>query len=234
MAEASSVLSLGFIALSVLVAGLFLGASHGIPRPNRRLPDPRVVLGVWMLLTAVGASLGIFRFEPIPTALMLFVVGFALTTVWVLSSQGKAVALRTPLWALVGFQAFRIPVELLIHRAYLEGLAPIQMTYEGLNFDILSGLSALFLAAALSVTSVPHWLVIAWNCVGLGLLATILTIAILSSPIPIQVFHAPPQNLWVTRFPWVWLPTVLVSAALMGHLLVFQALALTKAPPKAT
>jgi hypothetical protein len=30
-----------------------------------------------------------------------------------------------PLWALVGFQIFRLPLELLMHRAYVEGLLPV-------------------------------------------------------------------------------------------------------------
>jgi hypothetical protein len=33
-------------------------------------------------------------------------------------------------------------------------------------------------------------------------------------------------NVWVMRPPFVWLPAVMVLAALAGHLLVFRALAL--------
>jgi hypothetical protein len=38
------------------------------------------------------------------------------------------------------------------------------------------------------------------------------------------VFHNEPGNLWVTRAPWVWLPTVMVVAAVIGHLLVYRRL----------
>ena len=64
-----------------------------------------------------------------------------------------------------------------------------------------------------------------WNVLGTALLATIVTIAILSAPLPIRVFTEGPTNVWVTGFPGVWLPAVLVQAALLGHLLVFRKLA---------
>jgi hypothetical protein len=34
-----------------------------------------------------------------------------------------------------------------------------------------------------------------------------------------------PANVWVTRPPFVWLPAVLVLAALLGHLVLFRRLA---------
>ena len=64
-----------------------------------------------------------------------------------------------------------------------------------------------------------------WNVLGTALLATIVAIVILSAPLPIRVFTEGPTNVWVTRFPGVWLPAVLVQAALLGHLLVFRKLA---------
>ena len=59
---------------------------------------------------------------------------------------------------------------------------------------------------------------------GLALLIAIVTIAILSSPVPFRTFDAGPANTYVTGFPGVWLPAVLVQAALLGHLLVFRRL----------
>ncbi len=61
---------------------------------------------------------------------------------------------------------------------------------------------------------------------GLGLLTTIVTIAILSMPTPFRQFDGPP-NYFVATVPFVWLPTVMVMAALLGHLLLFGRLART-------
>jgi hypothetical protein len=67
----------------------------------------------------------------------------------------------------------------------------------------------------------------AWNLLGLGLLINIVTIAILSMPTPMRRFEGP-ANVFVATFPYVWLPTVMVSAALLGHLLVARRL--TRSP----
>ena len=54
------------------------------------------------------------------------------------------------------------------------------------------------------------------------LLANIVTVAIFSMPTEFRVFMNEPANLFVAHVPYVWLPAVLVPAALLGHLLVFR------------
>jgi len=79
------------------------------------------------------------------------------------------------------------------------------------------------------VRRVPAWVVGAWNALGAALLANVLAIALLSAPTPFRLFQNEPSNVWVTRAPWVWLPSVLVLAAVLGHVLVFRRLRLTAA-----
>ena len=45
--------------------------------------------------------------------------------------SARRLALDLPVAALVGYQGFRVLVELLLHRAYTEGLMPVQMSYSG-------------------------------------------------------------------------------------------------------
>ena len=61
-----------------------------------------------------------------------------------------------------------------------------------------------------------------WNIFGLVLLANIVTIAILSMPTEFRIFMNEPANIFVAHIPYVWLPTVLVQTALLGHLLLFR------------
>ena len=61
-----------------------------------------------------------------------------------------------------------------------------------------------------------------WNAAGVVLLVNILTIAVLSTPTPIRVFHNEPANEWIAHAPWVWLPAVFVVAAIIGHVIVFR------------
>jgi hypothetical protein len=98
------------------------------------------------------------------------------------------------------------------------------MTYSGRNFDILTGATAAALALWLLAGRQGRLLVIAWNIAGLALLANIVAIALLSTPVPFRYFTSGPANLLPSTFPYVWLPTFLVQAALFGHVLVFRAL----------
>jgi hypothetical protein len=63
-----------------------------------------------------------------------------------------------------------------------------------------------------------------FNVIGLGTLLNIMTVAILSVPGPLRVFMNEPANTFVTAVPYVWLPTLMVLVALLGHLLVFRRL----------
>lgn len=101
---------------------------------------------------------------------------------------------------------------------------PPQMSYSGLNFDVVTGATALLLGLALAVRRVPLWVVHGWNAMGAVLLLNIVTIAMLSAPGPLRVFHQEPANVWITAFPWIWLPTVYVAAALVGHIVIFRKL----------
>jgi hypothetical protein len=161
--------------------------------------------------------------------MILVVATTAMTVVAALSPLGSRVATSLGLSALVGFQAFRIPVELLLHRLATEEVIPRVMTYTGWNFDIVTGISAAFLGLLLARGYVAPLVLRAWNVIGILLLANIVTIAILAAPVPFQVFRGGPPNTLPSSFPYVWLPTVFVQLALAGHILLFRRLRLEAA-----
>lgn len=188
-------------------------------------------LSAWLVLTHLIASSGFLSdFSTLPPRFVLFLAFcFATTSVLAISRFGDAVLESvSPVW-LVGFQAFRIPVEWFLDRAFHEGLIPVQMTFEGLNFDILSGIAAVLVALVCARARVfPRGLVLTWCVVGVGLLTTIVFIAATSTPSPIRLFFNPPANTLVTTAPYFWLPAFLVQAAWFGHLLVFRLCLRTK------
>ena len=98
------------------------------------------------------------------------------------------------------------------------------MTWHGWNFDVLTGLSAPLVAWLAARGRLGVRGIVVWNGAGLRLLANVVTIAILSTPTPLRVFANEPANTFVAAWPWVWLPTFLVPAALFGHLLAFRKL----------
>ena len=207
----SGLLQGGFIVLGIFVVVMFPLA----------LRSWRFGVGgaIWLVATgAIGSSgwLADFSSTP-PRIVLLFVPAFIVTAGLVYSKFGdRLVAL--PLAFLIGFQAFRIPVELLIHLAFKEGVAPEQMTWSGLNLDVLTGISALIVVPFLR--KIPRWGILLWNSVGLFLLIWVVSVAVLSMPTSFQRLE--PDNIWVAYFPFIWLPMIAVTAALAGHLAVFR------------
>lgn len=120
---------------------------------------------------------------------------------------------------LTWLHCIRVPVELVLYFVFLEGLVPESMTFEGYNFDILSGLTAPILYYLVFVKKkVGSMGLLLWNIICLGLLLNILTIAVLSAQTPIQKMAFDQPNIGVTYFPLVWLPTVIVPIVFLSHL----------------
>ena len=182
-------------------------------------------LAVWMGSTYAAALLGLLSFEGRPPTMMLLIPGLLVMAIAAgVSPVGRRLAAGLPLWILVGIQSFRLPLELLMHDAHEAGLMPVQMSFSGLNYDIVTGASAIVVALLVAVNRAGHRLVAAWNVLGTALLVNIIAIALLSTPTPLRVFRTEPANTWITQAPYVWLPCVMVPLAIVGHIVVYRAL----------
>jgi len=215
----------GIPALAAWVAALFVaGVSRTAAAERRRATTLAAIAGVsapFALSFALALSGVLSRSGHGPPPMLLMMAALAMTTIMVaFGPLGARLAGAVPLWALVGAQSFRLPLELVLWRAARDGTMPVQMSLEGRNFDILTGSTALALAIVLYRRDVPRGWVLAWNVLGSLLLANIVGVAMASLPW-IAAFGPDRVNEWVLHFPFVWLPAVLVPAALLGHLLVF-------------
>ena len=165
-------------------------------------------------------------FDARPPHFLLFMFPtFAATVALALSGTGARLAERVGWAGLIGFQVFRAPVEWVLFALYRAGEAPVQMTFEGWNFDVLTGLSAPLIAWLATRGTIARRAILVWNVAGLALLANIAAIAVLSTPTPLRAFWNEPANTFVAHWPWIWLPSFLVQAALLSHLLAFRKLA---------
>lgn len=223
MPEPSKVLLYGFLGLLALTLVAALGGvRRGAAQPES--VTPRTVAGglaLWMLATAGAALAGITaNFDTLPPPLMVIVLlGFIITIALGTGRLGSQVAMGVPVASLIAFQSFRFPLELLLHRAYTDGLMPIQMSFEGRNFDIVTGLAGLFIGGYFVAANkeLPRSLAWGFNILGLALLFNIVGIAIVSMPV-FALFGDEHVNTWVGYFPFVWLPAIFVTFALFGHI----------------
>lgn len=227
MNDPSPFLVWSFAALGVLVAAAF---PLGLRRAGGRWMVAGAGTALWLALTASAAASGALRFTGTPPTMMLLMASVLALALGIgLSGTGKRLA-GLPLAALVGVHAFRFPLELLMHRAFEEGVMPGQMSYSGRNFDIVTGITAIVVAGLLAAGRMPGWGVRAWNWMGMALLLNVMVIANLSTPSPYRVFMNEPANVWVARAPFVWLPAVMVLTALLGHIVLFRRLRMDSHP----
>lgn len=227
-APPSLLVQAGIPGLSFLVAAALVALSAlAAPRASRART---AAIGVLVAAGYFGwsgalAGSGLLATAMKPPPALLLMLPLTVATVSLARSRvGERMARNLPLAALVGIQAFRLPLELVLHRAAQDGTMPIQMSFQGYNFDIVSGSTALVLSLLLSRGRVSRGLVLAWNVLGTVLLAVIVSIAVASLPF-IAAFGPDRVNEWVLHVPYVWLPAILVEAALFGHLLVYRRLA---------
>jgi hypothetical protein len=230
--DASRFLTGSFTTMAVVLAVIWVIA---VDLAGRRLREPRAVrrpwtigtsvaAGVWMGLTWAAAETGHLSRPDLtpPPFLGLPVAVLALSLMASFSRFGTRLIDGLPLAWIIGVQAFRFPLELMMHRAYDEGVMPMQMSYSGWNFDIVTGLTALPVTWAVSRGFGGRKLVIAWNALGTLLLVNIVVIAVVSMPI-VGWFGPSLLNTFVMFPPFVWLPAVMVTTAAVGHLLVWRA-----------
>ena len=179
------------------------------------------LLVVWVLLLSVLSLRGFFsdfsHLPPRPGLALLLPLPVALLAAF--SKGGRELLSCVPPQWLIYLQSFRIVVEIVLWLAVLRGLLPVQMSFEGRNFDILSGLFAIPVGYYCFVRKTwPSWIVLVYNTGGLLLLLNIVLIAVLSMPTPLRIFHNGPANTLVGDFPFIFLPGLLVPLAYTLHI----------------
>ena len=176
---------------------------------------------------SIGGRMGNFQnfpFNMIPVLAVPLIVIVAFT----FSRAGREILVHIPTENIIRLQAFRFFVELLLWALYLENQAPLQMSFEGRNWDVLSGISAPIIAFLVTKGKLSKTGLIIWNIACLALLVNILTVAILSMPTPLRTFMNEPSNTIVTQFPVSWLPGMLVPLAYGLHFISLRQLYLKK------
>lgn len=112
----------------------------------------------------------------------------------------------------------RIGIELVLWKLAALQWVPELMTFEGRNFDILIGISAIPVAYLVWRQKLGRNTLLVWNVLGLGFVLFILCNGILSSELPFQQFAFEQPNRAVTIFPFVLLPALVVPIVIWSHL----------------
>jgi hypothetical protein len=217
--------------VSAITHTLFvLSTTYVVYRLYKALNRSKTVLFILLAWAAISGALGFAGFYidgyAIPPRLVFLVgPGIVLALCLFFTPKGRALLDKANVTELTLLQAVRVPVEIVLFQLCAAKLVPTLMTFEGANFDILTGLTSLpvyYFVHRKKILS-TKWLLV-WNIACLCLLFTIITISILAAATPLQKIAFEQPNTGVALFPYVWLPGLIVPAALFGHLVSIRAI----------
>jgi hypothetical protein len=173
----------------------------------------------WLFFLSKISGMHFFHdWSVMPPRIMIAVLPpLIISLMFVFSKRLNPIIDLIPQHWLIGIQSFRIIMEIILLMLFLDNIIPVQMTFEGKNFDILSGLTAIPVAYYAFRNKLSQRFILGWNIFGLILLVNIVVIAILSTPLPVRVFMNEPANTVIAYFPFVWLPGFVVPVAYVMH-----------------
>ncbi|MCG9910403.1 MAG: hypothetical protein MH137_03800 [Flavobacteriales bacterium] len=177
-----------------------------------------VVSIIWLVLISSISLTGFFQnTNTIPPRFLIVLIG-NIALIAFLYSRLKAVALDYRYAMLV--HALRVPVEITLYFLFLRKQVPEIMTFNGLNFDIIIGISALifFILSQIFKVNLGKKTLLIWNIFGLLFLMNIVVIAILSAPLSIQQLSFEQPNIAVLSFPYILLPSFIVPIVISTHI----------------
>lgn len=190
-----------------------------------------LIIILWVVIIGVLSFAGFFRVTNTlpPRPVILIIISLIAAVMWSRSQRMSELLSVMPLHWLVYIQAFRIFVELILWQGYVRGLLPIQMTFEGYNYDIVSGILAILAGWIINHKPASAKVVgTVYNIIGILLLLNILTIAVLSMPTSFRYFTNDPSNIIVGEFPFIFIPGVFVVLAIFMHVFSIRQLTLMK------
>lgn len=134
------------------------------------------------------------------------------------TARGRAFVDRLNLADLTIYHVIRVPVEICLLFLFLHKAIPEAMTFEGRNFDILSGISApLIWYFTFKARKLNYRVLLAWNIICALLLINVVSNALLSLPDRFEQFGYETANVGLGYFPFLLLPAFLVPLTLFSN-----------------
>lgn len=186
-----------------------------------------LVILIWLAVQAFIANSEFYTVTDTlpPRFLLLVLPPFLGIAGLFLTSKGRQLIDGLDLKSLTILHTIRIPVEIVLFFLFTYKTIPELMTFEGRNFDILSGITAPVVFYFTFVRKqFGRKVILVWNLICLGLLINIVSNAILSAPFPFQQFAFDQPNIAVLYFPFIWLPCCVVPLVLLSHLVAIRQL----------
>lgn len=212
-----------FIITTIISVALFYYAC------NKNKTSLTIVL-VWLTIQAVLGVAGFYENSLTkPPRIVFMLAPTILSMIYLFNTkQGLLFIDSINLKYLTLMHSVRVLVEIVLIQLFVAKAIPEVMTFEGRNFDILSGLSAMavFYFGYIKKVLSPK-LILIWNVICLMLVINVVVYGILSAPSVVQQLNFNQPNIAVLHFPFVWLASFIVPVVIFAHLVAIRRLIVT-------
>ncbi len=213
-----------FLLLAFFLLGATVMAVKKITGDRKTTMKVFLVMFFWLSFLKIISGMNfIHDYQSMPPRIFIAPLGCIIAIIALaFSKQFSEFLKKVPLHWLIYIQAFRIVMELILFGLAEKGVIHQRMTFEGMNFDILAGISAIAIGFLIKRNNISKTGLIIWNIVCIGLLINIVSIAALSTPYPFSIFKDEPVNTVIFYYPFIWLPGFVAPYALAMHVFTIK------------
>ncbi len=234
----------GYVILTLVIATILIyGYYFGMTKLEvdtstkiRRISFAALGLLIWLSYVFFISNSGFLQNFDLPPRfpLLLVIPTFLFIAIQFIRNKRSGMYQAIPIRWSVYFQSFRILVESLFLATVGLGILHPEVTFEGYNFDLIFGVSAIVVGLLVYAWSVlPEKLVLYWNYLGLLVLASI--VFLFTTTVYFPSFWGKTET-WVNpaflSFPYTLVPAFLMPSAVMIH--IFSILQLNKQSQRIT
>ena len=186
-----------------------------------------LVLSIWVGIQVFLSLNGFYKvIDTIPPRFVLLIIPPILLIILLFNTQkGRLFIDSLDIKVLSIIHTIRILVEIVLLWLFMYKTIPVELTFEGRNFDIISGVTApIVYYFGFIKQTLSKKLIISWNIVCVLLLLNVIFNSVLSSPLIFQKFGFNQPNIAILNFPFVFLPSIIVPIILFSHFVVIRRL----------
>ena len=211
-----------FIAIVIALLGfIYYAVSYATPgKKNITSSLVITILVAWIFTICVLVFDGFYtNLSGIPRIPIAAGIAFSSILFVFIIPRSRAVIAKMPITTLHYIHIVRIPLQMVLWWLAISKAMPMDVTFEGSNLDIISGISAPFAAVFLVGSRTQNRIgAIFWNLMSVALLFLFVRMAIGYTP----YFYTPSltdvANLAVFFFPYILLPTFIIPVLVFSHL----------------
>ncbi|CAL2101816.1 conserved membrane protein of unknown function [Tenacibaculum sp. 190130A14a] len=204
-------ISISFVLTTVYVIFLFI-------KSNTVRKSSLFIVLLWTVVLSILSYAGLYHYQEGDTYSRFVYILLPSIIFMVFLLRNKAnYETRDFKWS-TALHIVRLPIELLLFQLAVRKWIPMEMTYEGWNYDIIPGVTAVILVAWMNYRKIDYKLLLGWNIVSLCLVLFILSNGFLSQELLYINFGYAVPNKAIAYFPMVLLAGVIVPIVVYTHI----------------